>query len=169
MSIPVVLGETLVIPYPANVTLGTPPNISIKKLSDGTYVVSSAAMSAADAKGVHTYSFTVPKAEEKYQVLFEEPTMTMSGPVIVASGNVMVIVQADAGNSATVFKTDLTEAANDHFKSPSLVKFITGGLAGQVRPLAPTGAYDGTTKQLTVSSGFTGAPATGDKGVVITV
>src|SRR5687768_6810547 len=50
-------------------------------------------------------------------------------------------VATDAGNSATAFKTTLTEATNDHYKD-CLVKITSGALAEQVKKIT---AYNGTT------------------------
>lgn len=66
-------------------------------------------------------------------------------------------VVTDAGNSATSFKTDLTETTNDHYKD-SLLKITSGTLAEQVKKIT---AYNGTTKVVTVQGGFTSTPADG--------
>lgn len=72
-------------------------------------------------------------------------------------------VVADGGNTATTFKTDLSESTTDHWKD-CLVAMATGTLAGQVKKCT---AYNGTTKFITFTNGFTGAPSAGDVGVVI--
>lgn len=64
-------------------------------------------------------------------------------------------VATDAGNSATAFKTNLTETTDDHWNDALLV-LTSGSLAGQVKKVT---AYNGTTKVITVSGGFTGVPA----------
>jgi len=74
-----------------------------------------------------------------------------------------VIVQPDGGNSATQFESDLTDATDDHWKDAYCL-FISGTLAGQVKKIT---AYDGTTKILSFTSGFTGTPSNGDIAVVI--
>lgn len=61
-----------------------------------------------------------------------------------------------AGNTASAFRTDLTETVADHWKD-AIVSFSSGALLGQVKRVI---AYDGTTKLLTVSGGFTSAPET---------
>ena len=71
-------------------------------------------------------------------------------------------VVADAGNSATQFKTDRSEAANDFWKD-TLVLITSGALAGQVKKCT---AYNGTAKALTVSA-FTGTPAAGVTGMLL--
>jgi hypothetical protein len=72
-------------------------------------------------------------------------------------------VVADGSNTATTFETDLTEATNDHWKDALLV-FVTGSLAGQVKKIT---AYNGTTKFVTFTSGFTAAPSGGDKFILV--
>lgn len=72
-------------------------------------------------------------------------------------------VQASGSNTATTFLTDRTESTTDHFKD-CLVCFLSGSLAGQVKKVT---SYNGTTKFLSFTSGFTGAPATGDLFVLI--
>ncbi len=67
-------------------------------------------------------------------------------------------VVADAGNSATDFKTDLTSAVNNFWSNGPWVRITSGTLLGQVRKVS---AYDGTTKFITVSPGFTATPADG--------
>lgn len=63
----------------------------------------------------------------------------------------------DAGASATVFITDLTESANDYWKD-AYVRLTSGALVNQVKKIT---AYNGTTKAITVLGGFTAAPANG--------
>lgn len=60
----------------------------------------------------------------------------------------------DAGNSATTFKTDRTEAIDDYWKD-AYIRITSGALVGQVKKVT---AYNGTTKFVTVS-GFTAEPA----------
>lgn len=63
-------------------------------------------------------------------------------------------VATDAGNSATSFKTNLTEAVNDFWKD-SYLQITSGALLGQVKKIT---AYNGTTKIITCDA-FTGTPA----------
>ncbi len=74
-------------------------------------------------------------------------------------------VVADGGNSATTFVTDLTSAVTDFWKDV-LVCFTSGALAGQVKKVT---GYNGTTKALSFTSGFTSAPSTGDLFILINV
>jgi hypothetical protein len=66
-------------------------------------------------------------------------------------------VVADGGNSATTFVTDLTESTTDYWKD-AFLRITSGALINQVKKIT---AYDGTTKAVTVSGGFTGTPAAG--------
>ncbi len=65
-------------------------------------------------------------------------------------------VATDAGNSATSFKTNLTQTATDHWKN-SFIRITSGSLLGQVRRVT---GYNGTTKVITCDA-FTGTPADG--------
>lgn len=66
-------------------------------------------------------------------------------------------VTPDGGNSATAFETDLASTTTDHYKDAWLT-ITSGALAGQTKKVT---AYNGTTKIITVSGGFTGIPADG--------
>jgi hypothetical protein len=72
-------------------------------------------------------------------------------------------VVTDAGNSSTQFKTDLTEATNDYWKD-CLCRFVTGNLANQVKKVT---GYNGTTKILSFTSGYTGTPSVADIFVLL--
>jgi hypothetical protein len=74
-------------------------------------------------------------------------------------------VVSDAGNSATSFKTNLTETTDDYWKD-TLLLFTSGNLAGQIKKVS---AYNGTTKVITVSSAFTGTPTAGDTFLLINI
>lgn len=66
-------------------------------------------------------------------------------------------VQSDAGNSASQFKSDRSEAADDYWNE-AFVQITSGALAGQVRRIS---GYVGATKIVSVSPGFSGTPANG--------
>lgn len=72
-------------------------------------------------------------------------------------------VVADAGNTATTFVTNLTEAASDFWKGGGIV-FASGALKGQVREIA---SYNGATKALTLVEALTAVPAAADTFVII--
>ncbi|MBI2817965.1 MAG: hypothetical protein HYX72_13610 [Acidobacteria bacterium] len=74
-------------------------------------------------------------------------------------------VQADAGNNATVFKTDLASSVDDFWKD-CLIVFTSGALQGQVKKVI---TYIGATKTVTVGSAFTATPSTGDRFVLVNI
>lgn len=69
----------------------------------------------------------------------------------------------DVSATATSFVTTLTEATNDHFKS-AFVLFLDGALLGQSGLIS---AYNGTTKQITLATALTDAPANGTKFLIL--
>lgn len=64
-------------------------------------------------------------------------------------------VAADAGNTATTFKTNLTETSNEHWKE-SFILITSGTLIGAARKID---GYNGSTKFITVSPAFPSTPA----------
>lgn len=64
-------------------------------------------------------------------------------------------VATDGSNSATSFKTDLSSSV-DNFWNDALLLITSGALAGQVKKITD---YDGTSKFVTVETGFTSTPA----------
>lgn len=66
-------------------------------------------------------------------------------------------VVTNGSNSATSFDTNLTETEDDHWKDAFLV-LTSGDLTGQVKKVT---AFNGTSKVITVSGGFTDIPADG--------
>jgi len=72
-------------------------------------------------------------------------------------------VVSDGGNTATTFKTDLSEATNDYHKD-ALLLFTSGGLINQVKKVS---AYTGATKFITVSAAFTGTPSAADNFILL--
>jgi hypothetical protein len=88
-------------------------------------------------------------------------TKTMERLEITLEVQQAIVASAITGTLTTsTFTTDRTEATTDYWKD-ALVLFLTGNLAGQVKEV---GAYNGTTKMFTLTSGlvFTAAPANGD-------
>jgi hypothetical protein len=71
-------------------------------------------------------------------------------------------VSASPAPSATVFKTSLTEASDDHYNGAFCV-FTSGALLGESRKISD---YDGTDKIITTSA-FTEAPTAGDAFLII--
>lgn len=104
---------------------------------------------------------------KSYNVVAEATVGGVAAKAVVASFVVEPPVQlgtvlTDAGNTATTFKTDLTEVS-DHWKD-CFCTFLTGSLAGQTKPVS---AFNGTTDFLTAASAFTAAPSNGDRFVLI--
>jgi hypothetical protein len=78
-----------------------------------------------------------------------------SGNVALRSSDFSAAVATDGGNSATSFKTTLTQAEDDHWKD-AFLRITSGDLHGQVKKVS---AYNGTTKFITLIGGFTDIPA----------
>jgi hypothetical protein len=72
-------------------------------------------------------------------------------------------VVADAGNGVAAFVTDLTSTTNSYCKD-SYLKFVSGALINQQKRIS---AYNGTSKLVTLSSGFTATPAAGDEFFIV--
>ena len=66
-------------------------------------------------------------------------------------------VVSDAGNGVLTFKTDLTQTVTDYWNGAFIV-LTSGVMIGQVHKVS---GYDGSTKFITISTGFTGTPAAG--------
>jgi hypothetical protein len=69
---------------------------------------------------------------------------------------------AGAGNTTTLFNTDLASAVDEFYDDHTFV-FTSGDLAGQARVIT---GYDGTTKQVTFDEPWTSAPAEDDEFIV---
>jgi hypothetical protein len=74
---------------------------------------------------------------------------------IIALATKTGAVVADGGNSTTVFKTDLSETSNDHWKE-SFLLITSGTLVGSVRKID---GYNGSTKVVTITPAFPSTPA----------
>lgn len=72
-------------------------------------------------------------------------------------------IVADGGNTSSTFKTDLSESTTDYHKD-ALILFTSGNLINQVKKVS---AFNGSTKFITVSAAFTGAPATSDTFILL--
>jgi len=83
--------------------------------------------------------------------------MQKAGSTLVAG-----TVVTDVGNSPTQFKTDLTEATNDHYNG-RIVIFTSGDLQNQATDITD---YDGTDKIITVTA-MTETPAEGNTFVIV--
>jgi hypothetical protein len=151
---------------------GDAANISVRVAKDaGSTAAGGGSVAEVDAtymSGLYRYAPT--QSETDAEVVIFYPSSTTSG----VSGDPaehrprqdrfpVTAVVSDAGNTATTFKTDLTESTNDHWKD-AYFTFFSGALKGQVKKIS---AYNGTTKFITLSAAFTAAPGAGDKGYVI--
>lgn len=83
--------------------------------------------------------------------------------ILQTSGEPSGQVVADGANTASTFETDRTEAVDNYWQD-ALILFTSGALAGQVKEIS---GYNGTTKFVTVSGGFTGTPSGGDRFVIV--
>jgi hypothetical protein len=92
-----------------------------------------------------------------------EDAVRMGLSALVSTALATGTVTTDAGNSATSFETSLSETTNDYWKDSYLL-LTSGVLAGQQKRIT---AYNGTTKIITVSGGFTGTPADGVSFAII--
>ena len=137
---------------------------------DGAAAVNTTNLPAAISGGpAGSYSLQLTAAEmDAAEVLvmvthpsagaYDEKHKTAAG-----AGPYSASVVANGGNTATTFKTDRAESTADHWKD-ALLCFTTGALEGQVKKVS---AYDGSTKFVTLSSAFTGAPSAGDRFLLI--
>jgi hypothetical protein len=71
----------------------------------------------------------------------------------------------DVSSTTTIFVTTLPSSVNN-FYNDSMIVFIDGALAGQVRAISH---YVGSTKSITVSEALTSAPANGDTFTIISM
>jgi len=85
------------------------------------------------------------------------PISNVTNPVLSEVSNPTGAVVSDGSNSATSFKTNLTQTT-DNFWKDAWCKITSGALSGQVKQIT---GYNGTTKFITVSGGYTSTPAAG--------
>lgn len=112
------------------------------------------------------YALTLTAAETACAWLCILVTKAGMRPAVIdgaLDGQPHAAVVADAGNTATTFVSDLSEATSDHWAGAGVV-FTSGTLKGQVREIE---SYNGTTKALTLAEPLTAAPSTGDRFVLI--
>lgn len=118
--------------------------------------------------GVGVYTVTLSAAETDAAWLHFSVRHAGMRPVDMSggtSGHPSGAVVDDAANTATTFETDLPSAVSDFYKG-ALIVFTTGALQHQVRKVT---AYNGATKFLTVSGGFTAEPSEGDRFLVVNI
>ena len=83
--------------------------------------------------------------------------------IMIVPARKLGLVVADGGNTATTFKTNLTEATNDWWAKAFLLFIDNASLVGQIHKIT---AYDGATKFVTTDA-FTAAPAASDAFQII--
>lgn len=114
--------------------------------------------------GRYALTLTAPEMDAAWvHVIVERDGIDPVDLLIGTGGNPSGSVLADAGNTASTFKTDRAEPVADHWKD-TLLLFTTGTLEGQVKKIS---GYIAATGFMTVSSPFTGSPAAGDRFVLI--
>jgi hypothetical protein len=146
------------------------PTISVWRVSDAVNIVSGASMTQIGTTAIYKYSFSTSVYGIPYVYLITGDSGVAPNERFLW-GNVfqetpdraIFSVVADGANTATTFKTDATESTADFWKD-ALCLFLSGTLINQVKKVT---AYDGGTKFLTFTSGFTGAPSAADKFVLI--
>lgn len=111
---------------------------------------------AGDAMGLSNDAITSAKYDESTAFPVSEKASQAASTIVLGT------VVADGGNSTTQFKTNLTEATNDHFNG-RVVLFVTGDLAGQATDVTD---YDGVNKILLVTA-MTEIPAPTDAFVLV--
>jgi len=123
-----------------------------------------------DDDDVFTYDWTVPNATEIYYIYImdKDSGFNQFAHSVSVRGGTFFTMQGTP--TATVIDTDLDEAVDDYFKAPSLVKILTGSLKGQTGKLPVSGSYDGTgtVGEITLQTGLSSAPSSGNTGIVIT-
>jgi hypothetical protein len=131
----------------------------------GSYANTTNLPSEIGASGRYSLVLTAAEMDADWVHVY----VTKSGVVddwdqqIGTSGDPSGTVLTNGGNTALTFLTDRSESTNDYWKD-ALVLFTTGALIGQVKKAT---AYNGSTKFLTVSGGFTGTPSNGDRFVLV--
>lgn len=112
------------------------------------------------------YSLALTAAEmdaDNIHISIENASMDPVDYTMMTSGDPTGKIVADGSNTALTFKTDLTEATNDYWKD-LLIVFTSGSLVDQVKRIA---TYNGTSKFITVYSGFTGTPSGDDRFILV--
>jgi hypothetical protein len=134
-------------------------------LYNGTIVAITSGTGAGQSRRIVDY--TTGRVATVHRAWTTNPDGTSKFIVCPDTGHLetTALVASDAGNTASTFKTDLTESTNDHWVDVFVV-FITGSLLGQCHKVTD---YNGTTKFLTFTSPgvFTAAPSAGDRFLII--
>lgn len=138
------------------------------KISKDGGSFASATNAPAELGTTGRYSLTLTAAETNcawLHIYVEKTGMQPQEIVGDTSDNAVAAVVADGTNTASAFVTNLSSSVTDFYKD-ALVRFTSGSLAGQVKKVT---GYNGTTKALSFSAGFTAAPGTGDLFALVTI
>lgn len=129
-------------------------------------VVVKATVDSVAAIQMHTFQVRVPQTGDSYALANGDHGFVATKDAVDATKALLpglalteAAVATDAGNSATAFKTTLTESDDDYWKD-ALILLTSGACAKQIKKV---GAYNGTTKVITLATGdtFTATPADG--------
>lgn len=151
---------------------GTPVAITLATLANAQSAHADGGFVEVDATNMPgLYRLDLPDAAiddgENYVLVQVDFTATLPTATLVLLDPHPSIIQgkvvADAGNTSSTFKTNLTEGSTDAFKSAFLL-WRTGITAGEVQKVT---AFDPATDYITVSPAFSEPPATDDEFVII--
>jgi hypothetical protein len=160
VSIPIELFDSV---DPTQVETGLTFGVSdVKIAKDGGALANTTNSPVEAANGLYWLSLTAAEMDATSLVVVVSMAGVGRSSITVGthgmpSGSVVV------GTLATTFTTDRGESTNDYWKD-CFCTFTSGALAGQTKVVA---GYTGLTKSLNFASGFTAAPSTGDRFVLI--
>ena len=175
------LGRTIILDCvtcnPSTGAAATASSISVNAFEDAndTAILTPTATERTSQTGDYRTSIAVTTANgfevgKSYNVVVTATVSGVSSKAVIGTFTVgppvyLGTVITDAGNTASTFKADRTEASNDYWKDCLLV-FLTGSLAGQVKKVS---AFNATTDFITLSSAFTAAPTAGDIFILVDI
>lgn len=132
-------------------------DVKLKK-DDGAFVDIAGARIVNAGNGVYLVELTAAETNAVWIVLIaRQAGMAPTGISGSTTGDPVGAVVDDPANSATTFKTDLTEAGADFWKHAGLV-FRDGALRHQVREIT---GFDTSTKFITLATPLTDEPVAG--------
>jgi hypothetical protein len=135
----------------------------VKIGKDGGALANTTNLPAEASLGVYWLQLTAAEMDATSIIIVVTKAGVASRTSITIGTHGMPAGSVVTGTSATSFVTDRTETAADFWKD-CFCTFTSGALAGQTKVIA---SYNGTTKALGFSSGFTAAPSAGDRFVLI--
>lgn len=147
-----------------------PPTIDIWDEGTGTQMVTSAFTSRVGTTNFYSYTFTTGVYGRGYvyrtssDAFLADSERYQYGQFIQDTlDRVFGTVQASGSNGPTQFKTQQAETATGHWNN-AICQMMTGALTGQVRKIT---SYEGTTKIIGMTDGFTSTPTVGDTYQII--